>query len=140
MYGRATTLYPRTLEMLDQLGLLDDLNQIGYIARNSVTYKGNRRVTSRGWHVMFQRMHGTYLDYCLNIRQKYSEEVIRDAYEVLRGNPYIGWKLDSFSVEEGSYENYYKVTSQITEVSSGKTLIVKRYCITVLPEVKDSLF
>ena len=33
MYGRATTLYPRTLEMLDQLDLLEDLNQIGYIGQ-----------------------------------------------------------------------------------------------------------
>ncbi|PWY94667.1 pentachlorophenol 4-monooxygenase [Aspergillus sclerotioniger CBS 115572] len=125
MYGRATTLYPRTLELLDQLGLLDDLNQIGYVARNSVTYRGNKRVTSRGWHVMFQRMHGTFLDYCLNIRQKYSEEVIRDAYEAFRGNPYIEWKLDGFSVEEGTCDDDYKVTSQITEITSGKALTVK---------------
>lgn len=36
--GRATTLYPRTLEMLDQIDLLDEMNQIGFIGRNSVTY------------------------------------------------------------------------------------------------------
>ena len=56
MYGRATTLYPRTLEMLDQLDLLDELNQIGYIGRNSVTYNDGKRVTSRGWYVMFERI------------------------------------------------------------------------------------
>jgi phenol 2-monooxygenase len=94
MYGRATTLYPRTLEMLDQLDLLDDMNQIGFIGRNSVTYKDGERVTSRGWHTMFQRISGTYLDYCLNIRQKYSEGVFRDAYKRRGGEPYIGWKLE----------------------------------------------
>ncbi|KAL6236384.1 hypothetical protein BDW75DRAFT_250169 [Aspergillus navahoensis] len=108
MYGRATTLYPRTLEMLDQLDLLDDLNQIGYVARNSVTFKDGKRVTSRGWQKMFEAMHGTYLDYCLNIRQKYSEE------------------LESFSVDHES-KNDYKVTSQVRNVKTDEVLVVKSY-------------
>lgn len=125
MYGRATTLYPRTLEMLDQLELLDDLNQIGYIGRNSVTYKDGKRVTSRGWHVMFQRMHGTFLDYALNIRQKYSEGVIRAAYEKRGGRTYIGWKLEGFSVDN-TLDDEYKVAAQIRQLSTDKRLTVKR--------------
>ena len=39
MYGRACTLYPRTIEMLDKLGLLDEKLQVGFIGRGSVTYK-----------------------------------------------------------------------------------------------------
>ncbi|KAL5050245.1 hypothetical protein BDW71DRAFT_203646 [Aspergillus fruticulosus] len=124
MYGRATTLYPRTLEMLDQLDLLDDLNQIGYIGRNSVTFKDGKRVTSRGWQKIFEAMHGTYLDYCLNIRQKYSEEVIRKAYQRLGGEPYIGWKLESFSVDH-EIENDYKVTSQVRNLKTDETAVVK---------------
>ncbi|PWY91630.1 pentachlorophenol 4-monooxygenase [Aspergillus sclerotioniger CBS 115572] len=124
MYGRAGTLYPRTLEMLDQLQLLDELNQIGYIARNSVTYKNGQLITSRGWHIMYQRMHETFMDYILNIRQKYSEDAFRAAYEKLGGTPYIGWQLETFSVDE-SCEDDYKVTSTIKNVSSGKTLTVK---------------
>ncbi|UDD58720.1 hypothetical protein AFCA_006150 [Aspergillus flavus] len=123
MYGRATTLYPRTLEMLDQLELLDELNQIGYIGRNSVTYKDGKRVTSRGWHVMFQRMSGTYLDYCLNIRQKYSENVIRDTYLEMGGRAYIGWALEDFTVGSQS-EGDHKVTSQIRQVGGGEDLTV----------------
>ncbi|KAL3491446.1 pentachlorophenol 4-monooxygenase [Aspergillus germanicus] len=124
MYGRATTLYPRTLEMLDQLDLLDDMNQIGFIGRNSVTYKDGERVTSRGWHTMFQRISGTYLDYCLNIRQKYSEGVFRDAYKRLGGEPYIGWKLESFSVDPAS-EDDYKVTSHIRNLKTDEAVTVK---------------
>ncbi|PYH35216.1 pentachlorophenol 4-monooxygenase [Aspergillus neoniger CBS 115656] len=89
MYGRATTLHPH------------DLNQIGYVARDSVTYRDGKRVTARGWEIMYQHMRGTFLDYCLNIRQKYSEEVIRDAYVSLGGEPYIGWRLDGFDVSSG---------------------------------------
>ncbi|PYH91258.1 pentachlorophenol 4-monooxygenase [Aspergillus ellipticus CBS 707.79] len=124
MYGRATTLYPRTLEMLDQLDLLNDLSQIGYIGRNSVTYKDGKRVTSRGWHVMFERMSGTYLDYCLNIRQKYSEGVIRSAYEGLKGEQYTGWKLESYVVDDAAQDDY-KVVSQIRNVGSGEELSIK---------------
>ncbi|KAE8417853.1 FAD binding domain-containing protein [Aspergillus pseudocaelatus] len=123
MYGRATTLYPRTLEMLDQLELLDELNQIGYIGRNSVTYKDGKRVTSRGWHVMFQRMTGTFLDYCLNIRQKYSENVIRDAYLEMGGRAYIGWALEDFTVDHQT-KGDYKVTSQIRQADTGEGLTI----------------
>ena len=125
MNGRATTLYPRTLEMLDQLELLDKLNQIGYIGRNSVTYKDGKRVTSRGWHVMFQRMSGTFLDYCLNIRQKYSENVIRDAYLEMGGRAYIGWALEDFTVDNHS-KGDYKVTSQIRQADTGEGLTICR--------------
>ncbi|KAJ5293607.1 hypothetical protein PENANT_c002G06541 [Penicillium antarcticum] len=124
MYGRATTLYPRTLELLDQLDLLEDLNQIGYIGRNSVTYKDGKRVTSRGWHVMFERMHGTFLDYCLNLRQKYLEEVIQGAYEKLGGQAFAGWKLESYSVDNASGDDY-KVTSHVREIQTDRLLTVK---------------
>lgn len=125
MYGRATTLYPRTLEMLDQLELLDEMNQIGFVARNSVTYKDGKLVTSRGWHVMFERMHGTFLDYCLNMRQKFSESVYRDAYSRIGGRSFIGWKLEDFTVDN-SVEDDFKVTSRLTQVSSGDAVTVKR--------------
>ncbi|KAJ5131934.1 FAD binding domain-containing protein [Penicillium atrosanguineum] len=110
--------------MLDQLDLLEDLNQIGYIGRNSVTFKDGKRVTSRGWHVMFERMNGTFLNYCLNIRQKYSEEVILGAYQKIGGQAYVGWKLESFSVDHAS-EDDYKVTSQIREIKTDRSLTVK---------------
>ncbi|KAI2857363.1 hypothetical protein CBS115988_5228 [Aspergillus niger] len=101
-----------------------DLNQIGYVARDSVTYRDGKRVSSRGWEIMYQHMRGTFLDYCLNIRQKFSEEVIRDAYVSLRGEPYIGWRLDGFTVEEACDDDY-KVVSHVTEVCSGRSLTVR---------------
>jgi len=125
MYGRATTLYPRSLEMLDQLELLDELNQIGYIARNSVTYKDGERVTSRGWHVMFERMHGTFLDYCLNIRQKYSENVIRRTYAKLGGRLLIGWKLEDYAIDDLSGGDF-KVSSRIRKGETDEVMSINR--------------
>lgn len=133
MYGRATTLYPRTLEMLDQLDLLEDLNQIGYIGRNSVTYKDGKRVTSRGWHVLFERMTGTFRDYCLNVRQKYSEEVVQDAYKGLGGVPWIGWRLEGYTVgEEQDQDGEYKVKAMIKEVDTGRMVTIKRYDLSFM--------
>ncbi|KAL4937596.1 hypothetical protein BDV06DRAFT_232472 [Aspergillus oleicola] len=100
MYGRATTLF-----------------RIGFIGRNSVTFKDGERVTSRGWHSMFRHMHGTYLDYCLNVRQKYSEEIFRNAYKKLGGSVYLSWKLESFEVDHES-EDDYKVNSQVRNLKT----------------------
>lgn len=43
-YGRAIALFPRTTEQLDQLDLIDDMLQLGFACRTSVTYKDGERV------------------------------------------------------------------------------------------------
>lgn len=42
-YGRAITLFPRTLELLDQLDLVGPMLQQGFACRESVTYKDGVR-------------------------------------------------------------------------------------------------
>ena len=63
-----------TLEMLDQLDLYDEMAQTGLIGRRNVTFKDGKRVQGRGWNGM-ENIGGTYFDFCLNIRLKYSEDV-----------------------------------------------------------------
>lgn len=123
-WGRACTLYPRTLEMMEHLELLDTMNQTGYIARNSVTFKDGKRVTSRGFHKLFDRMSGTYLDYFLNIRQKRSEDIFRMAYRKLGGKPHAGWKLIAFHINDES-EDDYKVVVQISNLKTNEAVTVK---------------
>lgn len=125
MYGRATTLFPRTLELLDQLDLLDEMNQIGCIGRSSVTYKGDKRVTKRGWHPVFDNADASFLNYCLSIRQKISESVFRERYEELGGQIFLEWKMDDFTVDI-TKEDDYKVTSNIGHVDSGETATIRR--------------
>jgi phenol 2-monooxygenase (NADPH) len=120
MYGRASTLYPRSLEMLDQLDLLDEINQLGFVARNSVTFdKNGKRVTSRGWHTIFEKTHGTFQDYLLNIRLKYSEGVFTIAYERLGRRVLVGWTLKDLVINENEEEDY-RVTSVIQKIGSGE--------------------
>lgn len=43
-YGRAIALFPRTSEQLDQLDLIDEMLQLGFACRTSVTYKDGVRM------------------------------------------------------------------------------------------------
>ena len=133
MYGRASTLYPRSLEMLDQIDLLDEMNQIGFTARNSVTFdKTGKRVTSRGWHTIFEKTFGTFQDYLLNIRLKYSEKVFTGAYARLGGHVLVGWTLKHMVVDEHEKAGY-KVTSTIQKTQSDETRTVKRHALLFAP-------
>ena len=52
-YGRAITLYPRSSEMLDQLGLADELAQQCFACRQTAAYNAKgEEVTGRGWNFM----------------------------------------------------------------------------------------
>ena len=120
-YGRACTLFPRTLEMLDQLNLLDEMLQVGLIGRGSVTYKDGQRVHDRGWE-MVSRMTDTYHDYCLNIRQKYSEDIFRSALERRGGKVNAGWTLKDFVLDDTVDD--YRISAEITD-ENGVTITAK---------------
>ncbi|KAL1633441.1 hypothetical protein SLS58_011072 [Diplodia intermedia] len=88
-YGRAITLFPRTSEMLDQLGLADQLAQHCFACRETVSYDAaGNQVDGRGWAFM-EQMKDTAWDFSLVLRQKYQEEIFRKA---LRG---LGVELDA---------------------------------------------
>lgn len=125
MYGRACTLYPRSLELLDSYGLLQEMTNIGVISRGSVTYKDGMRITTRGWAAMFSQMGESYLDYILNLRLKYSEEVFAAAYEKLGGDVHAGWEVIDLKVNTAA-EDGYKVSVQAKNVATGKLHSVRR--------------
>lgn len=125
MYGRACTLYPRTLEMLDQLGLLDDFLQIGLVARNGVNFNSQgKRVSNRGWQQIFSQFRGTFLDYFLNIRLKHSESIIQAAYE--RGGGYVAtsWELRDLKISPNR-RDVYRVSAHVGSVGSTDTRELK---------------
>ncbi|KAF2098696.1 pentachlorophenol 4-monooxygenase [Rhizodiscina lignyota] len=128
MFGRATSLFPRTLEMLDQLDLLEEMNQIGVIGRSSVTFKDGKRLASRGWHSMFTEMGETYLDYILNIRQKFSMDVFRRRYQKLGGLVGTEWTLKEMEIHEKDAE-HYRVTSMLHGGSGGTKVVKSKYII-----------
>jgi phenol 2-monooxygenase (NADPH) len=85
--------------MLDRIDLLDQMNQIGFVARNSVTFGNNGKcVTSSGRHRIFEKTHGAFQDYLLNIRLKHSEEVFTMAYERLGRHILVRWMLKDMAI------------------------------------------
>ncbi|PYI06511.1 2,4-dichlorophenol 6-monooxygenase [Aspergillus sclerotiicarbonarius CBS 121057] len=77
-YGRAITLFPRTLELLDQLDLVGPMLQQGFACRTSVTYKdGVRQFPGKVWTFM-EKIDGTVFDFALVLRQMFTEEILRE--------------------------------------------------------------
>ncbi|GAW16151.1 hypothetical protein ANO14919_055740 [Xylariales sp. No.14919] len=78
-YGRAITLFPRTSEMLDQLGLADALLQEAFACRETAAYDARgEEVHGRGWSFL-HAMKDSAFGFALVLRQKYQEEIFRAA-------------------------------------------------------------
>lgn len=127
MYGRACTLYPRTLEMLDQVDILDEFLQVGLIGRSNVNFdKDGKRENGRGWQPAFSHCFGTFKDFFLNIRLKYSERLIQDGYEQGGSTVAAGWELTDLAVDTAASDGY-RVTTSVRSLSTKETKILKRY-------------
>jgi phenol 2-monooxygenase len=100
-YGRACTLHQRTLEMLDQVDLFDDMSQIGVVSRNANNWdKNGERAPARGWQSLMSKSEPTYFDFALNIRQKFSEDVFRKRLALHGGKVDVLWTVESFVVNK----------------------------------------
>lgn len=127
MYGRACTLHSRTLEVLDQPDLFDDLAQTGVVGKRNFTYKNGKKVQGRGWS-MFENLAGkTFFDYSLNIRLKYSENVFRAKSVELGVAVYAPVKLETFSLDEG--ESEYKVRATCVGLDGEKREVKAKYIV-----------
>jgi phenol 2-monooxygenase len=124
-YGRAITLYPRSSEMLDQLGLADDLAQECFACRNTVSYdKDGREVQGRGWYFM-ENMKDTQWDFALVLRQKYQEEIYR---RKLRENGVAleaPVELVSVQVDEAISRNGYRIQAAVKNAKTGESSLIK---------------
>ncbi|EXJ63595.1 uncharacterized protein A1O5_11356 [Cladophialophora psammophila CBS 110553] len=124
MYGRACTMFPRTLEMLDQYDLLTRLNQVGFVSRSGVNYdKDGNRDSRRGMRHVFDAMQGhTFVDYMLNIRLKYTEDIVKEEYERIGGIVAGGWEVVNLTIptDQGDTEKAHARPVKI-EVKSANT-------------------
>ncbi|KAL8786883.1 MAG: hypothetical protein Q9213_002514 [Squamulea squamosa] len=101
MYGRAAMIAPRSLEMLDQLDLANDLGQIGFVIRGQKNYRDGKMVDSLSGPAT--SIKDTFFDYCMLCRQRYTEEVIAKAYTKVnpRGVGY-GHRLVDMTINENT--------------------------------------
>jgi phenol 2-monooxygenase len=98
-FGRAITFWPRSIELLDQLGLFTTLMQTAFVCRRSVTFDGKgRRVDGRGWSFL-QDIKDTYMDFAMVIRQKYTEAHLRDELAKLGVSVDVPAELISYTID-----------------------------------------
>ncbi|KAF2163232.1 hypothetical protein M409DRAFT_26276 [Zasmidium cellare ATCC 36951] len=107
MYGRASTLFARSLEMLDQLDLYDALAQEGLHSCQTFTYRNGERVHGRGWKIFENPgSSGTFFEETMNLRLKFSEDIIRGKLEELGGEVHAPWKVVGLEVDEDAEDDY----------------------------------
>ncbi|PSS27762.1 hypothetical protein M430DRAFT_112861 [Amorphotheca resinae ATCC 22711] len=124
-YGRAITLYPRSSEMLDQLGLADELAQECFACRSTVSYdKDGKEVKGRGWYFM-ENMKDTQWNFALVLRQKYQEEIFRRRLRQEGVSLEAPVELVSVDVQETTPEDGYRITAIVKDGASGETSNVK---------------
>ncbi|KAJ4369872.1 hypothetical protein N0V83_005636 [Neocucurbitaria cava] len=129
-YGRAITLYPRSSEMLDQLGLADTLAQQCFACRQTANYdQHGNEAEGRGWAFM-ENMKDSKWDFALVLRQKYQEDIFRKALAkegVQLDAPYA---LTDIKILDQVAVSGYKIVATIEHRATKiKSLIKCRYLI-----------
>ncbi|KAI1106185.1 FAD binding domain-containing protein [Jackrogersella minutella] len=118
-YGRAITLFPRTTEMLCQLGLADELLQNCFACRETVAYSADgQEVHGRGWSFM-NKMNDTMFDFALVLRQKFQEEIFRDAMRVYNVQVEAPIELTTALIDPNVSEAGYRVTAVLLDHRNG---------------------
>ncbi|KAH8648913.1 FAD binding domain-containing protein [Tricladium varicosporioides] len=132
-YGRAITLYPRTCEMLDQLGLADSLAQKCFACRDTVSYDRNgKEVMGRGWAFMesMGKENWTQWDFALVLRQRYQEEIFRQKLKDLGGKLETEKEIIGIEIDESIEKGGYRVHASVKNVVTGKVeTIICRYLV-----------
>ncbi|KAL1602361.1 hypothetical protein SLS60_005777 [Paraconiothyrium brasiliense] len=129
-YGRAITLFPRSSEMLDQLGLAETLAQQCFACRETVNYdKDGKEFPGRGWSFM-ENMKDTKWDFALVLRQKYQEEIFRQALRREGVELEAPWELTTIDLLEDVMAGGHKVFASLKNPETGVRRAVKcRYLV-----------
>ncbi|KAI1205454.1 FAD binding domain-containing protein [Annulohypoxylon truncatum] len=124
-YGRAITLFPRTIEMLDQLRLADALLQSCFACRETVTYNAKgEEVPGRGWSFM-NKIYDTTFDFTLVLRQKFQEEIFRNAMAEHGVQVEAPVELTAASVDQSIPPTGHRVSAVLRDCSNETHKTVK---------------
>lgn len=129
-FGRAVTFWPRSMEMLEQIGLADEIAQQCCAVRASAAYdKEGREVFGRGWSFL-EGISDTRWNFATVLRQKYVEEIVRARLEGMGVKVKERAEFRSLSVDESVEVGDYRVEARIWDKASEREYRVKcRYLI-----------
>lgn len=116
--------------MLDQLSLAEDLAQQCFACRETVSYDANgNEVQGRGWHFM-ENMKDTHWDFALVLRQKYQEEIFRQALKEVGVELEAPKTLTAIEVDQDVPQNDYRITARINNsITGAEEIIICKYLI-----------
>jgi phenol 2-monooxygenase len=112
-FGRAVTFWCRSMEMLDQIGLADDIVQQCCAVRQSAAYdKDGREVFGRGWSFL-EGIEDTRWNFATVLRQKYVEEIVRGRLAGMGVEVKSPAEFKGLSVDEGVGIGGHRVEARI---------------------------
>ncbi|MCF1506674.1 FAD-dependent monooxygenase [Streptomyces glomeratus] len=96
-HSRANVVWPRNLELLDRIGVTDDLLGIGHRLAGTAWYSGGRRLAT-AW---MSKLADSPYPFALTISQNDTERVLRRRLETLGGTVEEGVRLSSLDNAAG---------------------------------------
>ncbi|KAJ3879155.1 FAD binding domain-containing protein [Lentinula edodes] len=124
-YGRASTMWPRTIELLDQLDLAEPLIQAGMITRSGLHFHEGRRV--KGGLMYGNRMDklgDTFFKFALHLRQRLTEAIFADAASKEIGSTQMMLhRMQGFTIDQN--EDSHPVTVQIKDLKTEEVVDIK---------------
>ena len=128
MYGRAAMIAPRSMELLEQLDLLDDLLQIGFVVRGQAHFNQNGERVNDVIRYATSNIKDTFFDFLLLCRQKYTEQAIHQGYQRMAGKSVrYGLRLINYTLNEGSDD--YPVLSTLEHTDGARSELRSRYIV-----------
>ncbi|KAF7312058.1 Pentachlorophenol 4-monooxygenase [Mycena indigotica] len=124
-YGRATTLWPRTIEIFDQLDLFERLMQTGVVTRNALHFRNGERI--QGGFMFGSRMDklgDTFFKFALHLRQRLIEEHFTEALEENGVKLHMLQRLQGFDIDE-TESSQYPVIVQVQNLDNGQVFQVR---------------
>lgn len=120
-FGRAVTFWPRSMEILAQMGLADQITQQCVAVRSSAAYNATgKEVFGRGWSFL-EGIEDTRFKFASVLRQKFVEDIVRGelkklGVDVSEMRKFVGLEVDE-TVPPGEMG---RVRATILDTSAGE--------------------
>lgn len=124
VFGRAVTFWSRSMELLDQIGLAQEIAQQCFACRTAASFDAaGIEVKGRGWSFL-EAISDTQWNFASVLRQKYVEEILRRALARYGITVHAPAEFISMDIDESLAVGDYRVTARIQDSTSGEPQMV----------------